>query len=178
MAFVVAYVVVTQLLPTLVGPLPSVITLQPPPSDAEMLLVRSIEWTTFMTSTHETALEQANVILRYFLGRSRFYNLTTSLTLGQGAARVPIAKLVLTALPPELASIADPEERAIEYLHYRQFFNIWDVLDSVVECQALEVLPMSKDAHSTWLNDYKVCGLRGIHFVDLNGATGFDLASS
>jgi nuclear pore complex protein Nup107 len=62
----------TQLLPTLVGPLPSVIMLQPPPSDAEMLLVRSIERTTFMTSTHEKALEQANVILRYFLGRSAF----------------------------------------------------------------------------------------------------------
>jgi nuclear pore complex protein Nup107 len=87
--------------------------------------------------------------------------------------------LVLTALPPELASIANPEERAIEYLHYRQFFNIWDVLDRVVECQALEVLPMSKDAHSSWLNDYKVGGLREIHFVraNLNDGTGSDFAS-
>ena len=114
-----------------------------------------------MTSTHETALEQANVILRYFLGwlhaRGSLPVLPT-LTLSIGAGRVPIAKLVLTALPPELASINEPEERVIEYLHYRQFFNIWDILDRVVECQALEVLPMSKDAQSSWLNDYKVSG--------------------
>ena len=64
----------------------------------------------------------------------------------------------MAALPPELASISEPEERVIEYLHYRQFFNIWDILDRVVECQAREVLPMSKDAQSSWLNDYKVSG--------------------
>ena len=40
-----------------------------PPTDAEWLLVRSIEWTTFFESTYDTALEQANVILRYFLGK-------------------------------------------------------------------------------------------------------------
>jgi nuclear pore complex protein Nup107 len=64
--------------------------------------------------------------------------------------------MVLATLPPELASIGEPEERAIEYLHYRQFFNIWDVFDRVVECQALEVVPMSKDNRSSWVNDYKV----------------------
>ena len=42
--------------------------MQPPVSDEELLLLRSIEWTTFMESTYTTALEQANVILRYFLG--------------------------------------------------------------------------------------------------------------
>ena len=57
-----------QLLPVLKGPLPSIIALHPPPSDPELFLLRSIEWTTFGKSTHETALEQANVILRYFLG--------------------------------------------------------------------------------------------------------------
>jgi len=65
--------------------------------------------------------------------------------------------MVLAMLPPELASIDTPEERAIEYLHYRQFFMIWETLDKVVECQALEVLPMNKDTRSTWLKDYKVC---------------------
>lgn len=35
-----------------------------------MLLLRSIEWTTFMEATYDTALEQATVILRYFLGMS------------------------------------------------------------------------------------------------------------
>lgn len=42
--------------------------MQTPPDDPEMLLLRSIEWTTFAPETFETALEQANVILRYFLG--------------------------------------------------------------------------------------------------------------
>lgn len=60
----------TQALPPTKGPLPPIIGMQPPPSDAEMLLLRSIEWTTFLESTYETALEQANVILRYFLGAS------------------------------------------------------------------------------------------------------------
>jgi nuclear pore complex protein Nup107 len=58
-------------------------------------------------------------------------------------------------LPPELASIGDPE-RAVEYLHYRQFFTIWETLDRVVECQALEVLPMNKDTRVAWLKDYQV----------------------
>jgi nuclear pore complex protein Nup107 len=59
-----------QILPPLKGPLPSIIALQPAPSDAEKLLLRSIEWTTFLEATYNTALEQANVILRYFLGSS------------------------------------------------------------------------------------------------------------
>jgi len=54
-------------LPPLKGPLPSIIAMQLPP-DAELLLLRSIEWTTFSVATYDTALEQANIILRYFLG--------------------------------------------------------------------------------------------------------------
>ena len=42
--------------------------LESTPTDAEWLLLRSIEWTTFLETTYDTALEQANVILRYFLG--------------------------------------------------------------------------------------------------------------
>jgi nuclear pore complex protein Nup107 len=61
--------ILPQILPRFKGPIPSIIALQPPPSDPELLLLRSIEWTTFMESTYETALEQANVILRYFLGK-------------------------------------------------------------------------------------------------------------
>jgi len=58
-----------QLLPRLKGPLPSIIALQGTPSDVELLLLRSIEWTTFEDGTYDTALEQATVILRYFLGK-------------------------------------------------------------------------------------------------------------
>lgn len=60
--------------------------MQPEASDTEVLLLRSIEWTTFFETTYDTALEQANVILRYFLGAcSPFPSIETSLfTLGVG----------------------------------------------------------------------------------------------
>jgi nuclear pore complex protein Nup107 len=44
-----------------------------PPSSTELLLLRSIEWTVFDASTYDTALEQANVIFRYFLGNFSVY---------------------------------------------------------------------------------------------------------
>ena len=56
------------MLPPAKGALPSVVGLQAPPADAELLLVRSLEWTTFLEGTADTALEQANVVLRYLLG--------------------------------------------------------------------------------------------------------------
>ncbi|KAH7906565.1 nuclear pore protein 84/107 [Hygrophoropsis aurantiaca] len=127
-----------DIIPPLRGPLPSIIALQPPPSDVEKLLLRSIEWTTFMDDIYDTALEQATVILRYFLG----------------SGRVNLARSLLEMLPTELTSIDEPEERAIEYLHYRQFFNIWEILDRVVECQSSEASIMNKDTRVAWLNDY------------------------
>ncbi|KAG2081066.1 hypothetical protein BD769DRAFT_1734392 [Suillus cothurnatus] len=84
------------------GPLPSVIALQATPSDVELLLLRSIEWMMFEDGTYDTALEQAIVILRYFLG----------------AGRVSLAKNLVEMLPRDLASIDKPEERATEYFHY------------------------------------------------------------
>ncbi|KAG1773371.1 hypothetical protein EV702DRAFT_1243845 [Suillus placidus] len=68
----------------------------------------SMEWTTFEDGTYDTALEQATVILWHFLG----------------AGRVSLAKNLVGMLPRGLASIDQPEERAAEYLHYRQFFTI------------------------------------------------------
>ncbi|KAG8215686.1 nuclear pore complex protein [Butyriboletus roseoflavus] len=128
-----------DLLPQLKGPLPSIIALQNPPSEVETLLLRSIEWTIFMEATYDTALEQATVILRYFLG----------------SGRVALARGLLDMLPRELASINEPEERATEYLHYGQFFNVWGLLDRVVECQSLEASLMNKDTRIAWLKDYK-----------------------
>ena len=58
-----------QILSPSKGPLPSIIALPPP--DAENLLLRSIEWTTFLEATYNIALKQANAILRYFLVRLR-----------------------------------------------------------------------------------------------------------
>ncbi|KIJ62485.1 hypothetical protein HYDPIDRAFT_94356 [Hydnomerulius pinastri MD-312] len=128
-----------ELLPQLKGPLPSIISLQSPPSNEEMLLLRSIEWTTFMEATYNTALEQATVILRFFLG----------------FGRVALARSLLEMLPRELASIDEPEDRATEYLHYRQFFNIWELLERVIECQSLQVSLMNRDTRTAWLSDYK-----------------------
>ncbi|KAJ7184429.1 nuclear pore protein 84/107 [Mycena filopes] len=121
------------------GRLPSIIAMQAPPSEAELFLLRSIEWTTFTEATYDTALEQTNVILRYFLG----------------SGRVQVAQRLLVMLPLELASISEPEERATEYLHYRQFFLIWDTLERVVECQALETPQMNRNTRAAWLEDYR-----------------------
>lgn len=68
-AFLNANVSFLKLLPPLKGPLPSLIKVQEPPTEPELLLLRSIEWTTFSEETYEVALEQACVILRYFLGK-------------------------------------------------------------------------------------------------------------
>lgn len=77
------------------GSLPSVLASQAAPSDIELLLLRSIEWTTFEDGTHDTVLEHAIVILLYFLG----------------AGRVSLTKCLLDMLPRDLASIDQPEER-------------------------------------------------------------------
>ncbi|TBU21786.1 nuclear pore protein 84/107 [Dichomitus squalens] len=127
------------ILPPVKGPLPSIIGLEPAATDAEILLLRSIEWTTFLESTYDTALEQANVILRYFLGRGR----------------IQLSKMLLDMLPPELGSLPEPEDQATEFMHYRQFFNVWELLSRVVETQALEQPQMNKETRLAWLDDYK-----------------------
>ncbi|KAF5389351.1 hypothetical protein D9757_004360 [Collybiopsis confluens] len=128
-----------ELLPALKGPLPSMTRLQPPPSEAESFFLRSIEWTTFSERTYDRALEQANHIFRYFLA----------------TGRVQMAQELLNFLPSQLAAVSDPEEHATEYLHYRQFLSIWDTLERIVECQALEVSDMNRDTRNAWLKDYK-----------------------
>jgi hypothetical protein len=55
------------------------------------------------------------------------------------SGRIKLAQSVLELLPAQLAGISEPEERATEYLHYRQFFVVWDSLERVVAFQALEV---------------------------------------
>ena len=67
---------------------------------------------------------------------------------------------MLSLLPPELGSIREPDVQATEYMHYRQFFMVWESLDRVVECQALEAPQMTIDTRAAWLSDYKV---RGYH---------------
>ena len=67
-----------------------------------------------------------------------------------------LAQTLLGVLPPELTALAEPEERATEYLHYRQFFMIWETLERVVECQSRDVPGMGREARATWSAGYSV----------------------
>ncbi|CAL1702971.1 unnamed protein product [Somion occarium] len=129
-----------ELLPRAAELLPDVTGEQSEASDVESLLLRSIEWTTFMESTYYTALEQANVILRYFLG----------------VGRLPLAKAFLKTLPPQLNTLREPEVQATEFLHYRQFFMVWEALDRVVQFEALGESDMASQTRAAWLEDYKI----------------------
>ncbi|KAF8168933.1 nuclear pore protein 84/107 [Pholiota molesta] len=151
-----------EMVPRLKGPLPSIIALQPPPTEGELLLLRSIEWTTVMEATYPVALEQATVILRYLLGT---YPSSLSPSPPLGAGRVQAAHALLALLPEELAELAEPEEVATEYLHYRQFFVIWDTLARVVAWQAQEqeggggTLGLGggggREARGAWVAEYR-----------------------
>lgn len=72
------------------------------------------------------------------------------------AGRIQLAQSLLELLPSELTSIPEPEENATEYLHYRQFFVIWDTLASVVECQSQNVPGLDRERKAAWLNRYRV----------------------
>jgi len=78
-----------------------------------------------------------------------------------GAGRVQVAQSLLALLPPELTSVAEPEEVATEYLHYRQFFVIWEMVARIVEYQAEEssmaVHGATRDAKTAWVTEYRVC---------------------
>ena len=67
-----------------------------------------------------------------------------------------LAQTLLEMLPPELTTIGEPEECATEYLHYRQFFMIWETLARVVEYQAMDVPGMGREARAGWLAGYRV----------------------
>ena len=120
--------------------LPSVATREAQLTDMEWYLIRSIEWTTFIEDTYREALEQANAIFRYFLG----------------CGRVQAAKTLLTLLPVALRSMHDAErEHSGEFLHYLQFFAIWDLFDRIAEYQLAEGACTTKGAREDWLKGFK-----------------------
>jgi nuclear pore complex protein Nup107 len=80
----------------------------------------------------------------------------TNYCLDPASGRIQLAQRLLEMVPPDLASISEPEDRATEYLHYRQFFLIWETLEKVVECQSAHVPGLSKDENITWLAEYRV----------------------
>ena len=67
-----------------------------------------------------------------------------------------MARLLLDMLPPELTAIGTPEERAAEYLDYRQFFIAWETLERATECSELEAPQVSRDTRAAWIRDYGV----------------------
>lgn len=79
----------------------------------------------------------------------------------KGAGRVQVAQSLSALLPPELTAIAEPEGVATEYLHYRQFFVIWEMLGRVVKYQAEEstmaIHGPTREAKAAWVADYRVC---------------------
>ena len=104
------------------------------------MLLRSIEWTSFMPETHDNALEQANLIIRYFLG----------------AGNISVSRRLLHDLPEQLASIDKPEDIATEYMHYRQLFHVWDLFERIGEITGIDITnEPTKDLKAAWLNEYK-----------------------
>jgi nuclear pore complex protein Nup107 len=150
--------------------------MQPPTNEAETYLLRSIEWTTFLESTYDVALEQSTVILRYFLGTNLIVVLFLNTNIFLGAGRVQAAHSLLALLPAELTSIAEPEEVATEYLHYRQFFVIWETIARVVDCQAEEGTLVahgaSREVRAAWLTEYRVRTLLSLFVSGTSDDTG------
>ncbi|KAL5501221.1 NUP84 [Sanghuangporus vaninii] len=130
-----------EMLPRMKVTLPPVVT-NDTLSDTEWFLIRSIEWTTFYEQTYPDALEQANAIIRYFLGCGRIHG----------------ARTLLRMLPSQLkllpAEGARSRSQSTEYMHYLQFFGIWELFDSVAEAQTVERSLTTKGAKEKWLDAY------------------------
>lgn len=93
-----------------------------------------------MPETYDNALEQANLIIRYFLGMGNIW----------------VAKKLPDDLPEELASIDKPEDIATEFMHYRQFIHVWGIFERISEIISVEVADeWTKDAKVAWHNEYE-----------------------
>ncbi|KAF8344763.1 hypothetical protein F5887DRAFT_1159326 [Amanita rubescens] len=93
-------------------------------------------WTRLLSeATYATALEQACVVLRFFLV----------------SGRLKLAHSVLDMLPAELAGISEPEERATKYLHYRHFFL---ALGIDMDMSRIGSIGASRETRAAWLSDY------------------------
>ncbi|EJC99448.1 uncharacterized protein FOMMEDRAFT_148674 [Fomitiporia mediterranea MF3/22] len=129
-------------LPRMKKALSPVLALESELSDMELFLIRSIEWTTFQEQTYRDALEQANAIFRYFLG----------------CGKVQAARILLRMLPSQLQSLPVNDMRSrmhsTEYLHYFQFFAIWDLFDRIAELQEAESGCSTRGAKEAWLASY------------------------
>ncbi|KAI0031297.1 nuclear pore protein 84/107 [Vararia minispora EC-137] len=108
-------------------------------TESEERLRRSLEWTSFLEETDETALENANVILRYFLA----------------IGKVEVARRVLREHQLKLPDAHRTPALMEEFQQYFKFFDVWETLARAQECAAIEAPHMTRDTHAAWLRDYK-----------------------
>jgi len=55
-----------------------------------------------------------------------------------------------------LAVISEPEDFATEYLHFRQFFLVWETLEKIYESQSTWGRGLTVDEKPTWVAEYRV----------------------
>ena len=95
-------------------------------------------------------------LILFFCWTPYQFFIITDCICNSAAGHIQLAQSLLELFPIELGSIPEPEEKATEYLHYRQFFTVWEVLESVVECQSQDVPGLDREKKTVWLNRYRV----------------------
>ena len=81
-----------------------------------------------------------------------------------GSGKIAAAKTLLGLLPSQLRSLpldegldqAHTRAQRVEYAHYLQFFNIWEMFGGLAEMQLREGDATTKGARENWLKGYKV----------------------
>lgn len=104
-----------SLMPTLAVPKTPLAELSIALSPAEERLIKAIDWLCIHESTHVDAIVQANALMRLFLNNGRL-NAARTLLYDQLPSDV-IAKVGL------LEADGDPDMQALEFIHWRSFFE-------------------------------------------------------
>jgi nuclear pore complex protein Nup107 len=108
--------------------------------DALSLLMRSIEWTTQLEETIPTALEHANVVMRYLLA----------------SGRVRLAVNFFSNLPREVSVAPEPEAQAVEFADWKRFVGAWVALGEMKEWAGRGIKEGArKEEVLEWRKEYK-----------------------
>ncbi|KAG8898971.1 Nucleoporin nup84 [Tulasnella sp. 403] len=154
-------------LPRADGPLPDPVTGSVNLTPDEYQLCRSVEWLVYDKSTHDEALNQANRMIRYFLG----------------IGRLATARFMHESLPLDLVRTSPNHDfeipAAIEFVYYRRFFtlmNEFDKLPRVEEFPENESVPKKAawkeafvvtivvDSHIAQGWEVRMSSSRGVHY--------------
>jgi nuclear pore complex protein Nup107 len=132
------------------------------PTEAEERLRRSLEWTGFDEQMAETALENANVIIRYFLGARRFFAVLfrsppRPLPLTRARPAIGKTKLAFDVVYEQELHLPEGEGPIkFEYRSYRELCIVWTKLNCAHDKAAEESPNMARETRETWKRDYKV----------------------